>query len=299
MIEISRILCPVDLSDASRRALDHAVAIARWYGASITVLRVIPMAVPVVSYAGALYPEPMVTSAPDLDVIRVATAAFAGREQGGPLMETIVAEGDAASQIVEHARNLDTGLIVMGTHGLRGFDRLMTGSVTERVLRTTRCPVLTVPPSAPDAVPSAPGLFKRIVCGVDFSPASIRALAFAASVAGEADAHLTAVHVIEHSPVWPLPAARRDAESLRQAIESTARTHLTDAISREVRAFAEVEEIVVTGKAYRALLDIAARQHADLIVLGAHGGLAGSLAFGSTTHHIVRDAACPVVTLRG
>lgn len=298
MIEITRILCPVDLSDTSRRALDHAVAIARWYGASITVLRVVPQAVPVVSYAGALYPGAVASSPADLEPIHAATAQFAAKEYGGPVVETKVAEGDPAGEIVEQARQLGAGLIVMGTHGARGLDRLMAGSVTERVLRTTRCPVLTVPPSAPDAVPAAPGLFRKIVCGIDFSPASMRALAFATSIAGEANAHLTAVHVIERTPLWPLPASARDTESLRKPLEAAARQRLHAAIAEDLRAFAAVEEIVTWGEAGKALLDVASGEQADLIAIGAHGGLAGTLGFGSTTHRIVRDAACPVVTLR-
>lgn len=298
MIEITRILCPVDLSDPSRRALDHAVAIARWYGASITVLRVIPQIVPVVSYAGELhYTAPMITPS-DLESVRNATATFAAHEAGGPPMEVLAVEGDIPWEILEHARRLDAGLIVMGTHGRRGFDRLMLGSVTERVLRGAPCPVLTVPPAAPDAVPAMAGLFKRILCGVDFSPSSLGALRFAASLAKEADAHLIVAHSVEHLALWPLPAGAPDIESLEQHARTAAGTALRDAIPNDVREFARVEELVLTGKAYTTLLEIAESRQVDLIVAGSHGGPAGFLRFGSTTNNLVRLAACPVLTLR-
>jgi nucleotide-binding universal stress UspA family protein len=299
MIELSRILCPVDLSEPSRRALDHAVAVARWYGSAITVLRVIPPVVPLIGYSGEPYYLPPALSAADLEQVRRATERFAARESGGPPMETLVVQGDVADQIDAHAGRLGAGLIVLGTHGHRGFERLMLGSVTERVLRTTSCPVLTVPPAAPDAVPARAGLFTRILCGVDFSPASMRALQFAASIAKEADAHLTAVHVIEHPSPWPLPAGTRDMASLNKTAEAAARERLHAAIADDVREYARVEEVVAEGKAYTAILDLARAAQADLIVIGAHEGGAPLRALGSTTNHIVRAAACPVLTLRG
>ena len=299
MIELPRILCPVDLSEPSRRALDHAVAIARWYGSAITVLRVIPPVVPLIGYSGEPSYLPPPLSAADLEQVRLATERFAARESGGPPMETLVVQGDVADEIEAHAGRLGAGLIVMGTHGHRGFERLMLGSVTERVLRMASCPVLTVPPAAPDAVPARAGLFTRILCGVDFSPASMRALQFAASIAKEANAHLTAMHVVEHPAPWPLPAGTRDMASLNQRAETDARDRLRAAIGDDVREYAAVEEIVAEGKAYKAILGRAADEQADLIVIGAHEGGAGLRALGSTANHIVRSASCPVLTLRG
>ena len=298
MLSINRILCPVDLSDASRRALDHAVALARWYGASITVLRTIPLAMPVVSYAGALHQTAVMTPPADLEPVRHATAAFAAREAGGPAMDTIVAEGDAGAEIAAHARDLRADLIVMGTHGHRGWDRLMLGSVTERVLRSVDCPVLTIPPAAPDAVPVKPGLFTHIVCGVDFSPASLKSLQAALALAEEADARLTVLHAVEHPALWPLPANARDAETLKQAVDAEARRRLEALIPEDAASFAHLDVVIGSGKAYAAILETAQARGADLIVIGAHGGVPGFRWFGSTTNHVVREARCPVLTLR-
>ena len=96
---------------------------------------------------------------------------------------------------------MNADLLVLGTHGRSGFERLLLGSVTEKVLRRAPCPVLTVPRHHPEAVPPPPVLFKRIVCPLDFSDSSLRALEYALSLAQEADAHLTAMHVIEYEPV--------------------------------------------------------------------------------------------------
>jgi len=90
---------------------------------------------------------------------------------------------------------------VLGTHGRCGFDRLMLGSVTERVLRHTSCPVLAIRQSAPDSRKrdakddSVP--IRRILCCVDFSAHSERALEYALSLADAYDAELAVVHVLD------------------------------------------------------------------------------------------------------
>ena len=73
------------------------------------------------------------------------------------------------AEILDQATNMRADLLVIGTHGRSGFERLLLGSVAEKVLRKASCPVITVPPRLPDAVPSGPVVFKRILCAVDFS----------------------------------------------------------------------------------------------------------------------------------
>lgn len=76
------------------------------------------------------------------------------------------------------------------------------------------------------------------------------------------------------------------------------REQLRAAIPADVRAACEAHEVVAVGKPYREILRVAAEQHSDLVVLGAYGGSAGLYAFGSTTTQVVRQAACPVLTLK-
>ena len=98
---------------------------------------------------------------------------------------------------------MPSDLLVMGTHGRSGFERLVLGSVTEKVLRKAACPVLSVPRNVGDVVPAPPVLFTRILCAVDFSDCSINALNHAMSLGQEADARLTVLHVIELPPELP------------------------------------------------------------------------------------------------
>jgi nucleotide-binding universal stress UspA family protein len=81
-------------------------------------------------------------------------------------------------------------------------------------------------------------------------------------------------------------------------IRRAAQHRLQEVVSNDTRIFSHVTDLVTSGKAYREILREAAERRVDLIVMGAHGGRLGLAAFGSTTGHVVREAACPVLTLR-
>jgi nucleotide-binding universal stress UspA family protein len=304
VIEIKNILCPVDLSDFSRRALDHAVAVARWYDSTITALFVYEP-VPAAAYGAAPAPlTPVVLTSSDreqmlADVTRFADAA----STPGVRITTVVREGNPVREILDAAAEARAGLLVMGTHGRSGFGRLILGSVTEKVLRQARCPVLTVPRRHPDAVPAAPVLFKRIVCPVDFSKCSMRALTYALSMAQEADARLTVVHVLSGTysdlPMMSEGDVRTTAAELQEQREVEARQLLEKAVPDAASSYCHVETTVLRGTPSQEILRIAAAEQADLIVIGVQGRSAVDLMFfGSTTQQVVREASCPVLTLR-
>jgi len=306
MTEIQRILCPIDFSDFSRRALDHAVAIARWYESTITLLHVCTV-VPVAAYAPGSGVLPSAVLTPDdRDALLVAMKRFAESEAGAnTAIEFDIVEGSTTAAILAKADAIAADLLVMGTHGRSGFEHLVLGSVTEKVLRKAACPVLTVPRSAPDVVPVPPVLFKRIVCAIDFSDCSMHALNYAMSLAQEADAHLTVIHVTELPPDVPREAHENvlaDPRSLREYValaEEDRRGRLQDAIPDSVRAYCAVDTVLATGKPYQEILRVAEEQKADLLVVGIHGrGAVDRLLFGSTAQHLVRQAPCPVLTLR-
>jgi nucleotide-binding universal stress UspA family protein len=301
MIEIERILCPVDFSDCSKHALHHAAAIARWYESTITLLYVHPIVPMAAAGPGAPAFPPVVVTAAERDKLLAFMKSFGEHEAlAGVSFDVEVAEGSAPLEILDRANGLDVDLIVMGTHGRSGFERLMIGSVTEKVLRKASCPVLSVPPRAQDAE-SLPPLFKRILCAVDFSDCSMRALHFAMALAQEADAHLTVLNVLElpADAHERLPHLSRGVREYVSTLEEEQRQRLQSAVPEAVRAYCEVQRMMVPGKPYREILRVAAEQGSDLIVIGIHGrGAADRLFFGSTTQHVVRQATCPVLTLR-
>jgi nucleotide-binding universal stress UspA family protein len=285
------------------RAFDHAVAMARWYRSSVIVLHVHQITTPtyVAPYVGPEALQPVVLT--DLEREQLLTAlnqyVAADRAAAGVSIETILDESiDVAGSILSYADTTRADLLTLGTHGRSGFQRLVLGSVAEKVLRRARCAVLTVPPHSAEAVPQAPVSIRRILCPVDFSPSSTRALEYAASLANETGARLTVLHVVD------LPAdASEPPSSTLAAYHVTcfeqARARLKQAIRTSVPSTAAASDVVVAGRSHREILKLAGDEHIDLVVMGVQGrGAVDLFFFGSTTNHVVREATCPVLTLR-
>jgi len=321
MIEIRRILCPTDFSEFSRHALDHALAIAKLYQSRITLLHVCSVAPGAVYAPGIGVGPSSLLTVEDRDAALAAMHRFAETEAGPDApIGFEVAEGSPATEIVENARRHASDLIVMGTHGRSGFERLLLGSVTEKVLRKAACPVLSVPRRAPDVVPTptfddraarggqsrqAPALFRNILCPVDFSDSSTEALQYAISLAKESGARLTLVHVIEMPPEVPVdehetlvtwPRSLREYVAMAEADRAA---RLKELLPDPARSDGSVSTVLASGKAYREILRVAAERSTELIVIGVHGRRAADLLFlGSTTQHVLRQATCPVLTIR-
>jgi len=296
MVRLTAILCPVDSSDCSRHALDHALALARSYHAHLTVMEVSWPLIPPMAYPApaGVFPSPMALAG-DIREIREGLRRFAARgTETGVEMELQVREGVVVPTILDEAKRIGADLIVMGTHGRSGFDRALLGSVTEKILRKAECAVMTVPPADRTATPAHSR--RTIVCAVDFSPLSDKAVDYAMSLAQELQARLLLIHTIE----WPQERSMSSSEEREiDTLRVTARRKLRALVPDEARAWCETEEAVTLGRAHEEIVRMARERDADLIVLGVHGRSALNLTlFGSTANQVVRHATCPVVTVR-
>jgi nucleotide-binding universal stress UspA family protein len=294
---IHRILCPVDFSECSRHAAAYAVMIARRWGASVTAVNVLPPVASFIPPSGeGLYP-PFVFTPGDLQQFRAEVDAFVRGTGVDIPLDAVVVEGSVVAEITRLAEEVRADLVVMGTHGRSGFDRLVLGSVAEKMLRKAPCPVLTVPPRVPEASPTA--VLRRVLCAVDFSPSSIKALEIAEALAAKVGARLTVLHVLEPASVLaPVPMGGAGSPPAEEDTSEQMQRRLERVISKDASLAGHVSTVVVPGKPHREILRLAGEQHGDLIVVGAHGGRVGVLAFGSVTNHVVREAACPVLTVR-
>lgn len=301
MVRIKSILCPIDFSDFSRHAFDRAVAIARGTGASVSTVHVVPFRPatfsPDLGVRGvdAFMLTDAERSRVTADLERFLTPAAVGDV---PVTCDVLEARSVHVEIVAQADRLRADLIVMGTHGRSGWQRLLMGSVTEKVLRTARPPVLTVGGSE-DGAPASDFSFKRILCAIDFSKCSLAALRYAASLAEPAGASLTALYVSEWAPMGfdPLIGPPTDLAGLRLAAESLGRERLSEVIAGS--GCKNVEQIVASGKPHHEILRVAAERGADLIVLGMHGrNPLHKMFFGSTAEPVVRRSHCPVLTVR-
>lgn len=297
MVTIDRILCPVDLSAFSLHALRHALALAEWYRAPITIFHAysVPRAL-LPPLLAADPPLPPLIRAEEVaeEIRRFCGAAINGHEH----VEILARDGTAVEKILELAEELPADLLVLGTHGRSGFERLFLGSVTEKVLRTTTVPVMTIPPPTEAGSTS----YKTILCPLDFSPASMHACQYALSLAQEADARLILLNVIES--VLGTGGGAENGEmrvsEYEEYLAEDAMARLKTVVPDQARLWSVPEERVARGRAYREILTVARDESVDLIVMGVHGrNPLNRLVFGSTTHHVIREARCPVLTIRG
>jgi nucleotide-binding universal stress UspA family protein len=303
-INIARILCPVDFSDVSRHAFDCAVAIARSYHAELTVLHVLPVAraVPALAF-GPGGPGSFLPDAPDPARTASALSDFLATASpaGVAIRQEVLEAAETYQEVLVQAGRTKADLIVLGTHGRSGVNRFFLGSVAEKTLRTAPVPVLVVPPRATPAQATAGEPFRNILCALDFSPDSDRALQYAASLARHSGGRLTLMHVVEPMPIGhdPVVGVGFNIEEFHIAVTMSARRRLQDYAATASAASGGLDTVLAEGRSHREILLEAEGRGVDLIVVGVHGRNAvDRVVFGSTTEHLIRRGACPILTVR-
>ncbi|MBI4463609.1 MAG: universal stress protein [Acidobacteria bacterium] len=302
-LHIHNILCPVDFSEFSRRAFQYAAAIAEHFQARLIVQHTVHIS-PVLFLEGA-----------DLTMVRSSLEASrteANREIRHLIQETgigtenaivVVNEGDIRDHIQETISEQNIDLLVMGTHGRKGFNRLMLGSVAEHVVHEAVCPVLVVCRPETEFIQleeREPVRLKTILAATDFSRNSDRALTHALRWATEWSSRVILFHAVETTPptmksmVDLFPEYNPYFE--RQVAEAweKIRTQIPEAAQRHCEVTFEVRQ----GNAREQLLKFAAERKPDLMVMGARGLGRSSLAWGSTISGVVRDGRYPVLAIR-
>lgn len=291
MVKIKNILCPVDFSEFSLKAYDYAYSLARRYNAKLYLEHAIR---PLTEYsyhvpqpwAHDYYEQSKKVSGEELRkmVARQATNGFKP--------EVVVEIGFPDETILGFARKQAIDLIVMGSHGLRGMDRWLMGSVTERVIRKAGCPVLAVRKPAHDFVAPKrtddPVQLRKILMATDFSDHGQRAFAYAISLAMEYGAELTLLHVLDEIP---------QNEELASV---TARLiHEMEApVPPDARNWCTINSTVRIGKPYEEIVQLALDSQTDLIVLGVRGRSGTGVAlFGSTTYRVLQLGSAPVLAV--
>jgi nucleotide-binding universal stress UspA family protein len=288
---LQKILVATDLSEASRTPLGYAAALARRLGASLSALYVSPR------YA-SYEPFPAFPSQAALDPARRQgledeVRRFVESATGPQPVAVVVRDGDPADEILAAAAGSNSDLVVLGTHGQRGFEQWSLGSVTDRVARRVEHPLLAVPPHA-----STPEDF-RMLCAVDLSDASGEVLAFAAGLAGRLAARLLVLHVAD-STHWydPWPISGVDPDAVRRAVAEAVEKRLAELVLHHASGGVPLETRVTFGRAQREIERIA-RDEADVVVLGVSSARGiDRLFFGSTAQHVLRAGICPVLLVR-
>ncbi len=291
MPQITSILCPVDFSEFSVNAYQYARSLAWHYKAGLLLQHILFPLGPV-GYDSNTDPYEKMCQKIRSEAKEKIQWFARLHSLAGIQPECIVQDGLITDLILALAEERAVGLIVMGTHGLRGIDRLMLGSVTERILRRAKVPVLAVRKPAHHIAGSErnpePVHLKKIVLCTDFSDHAHRASEYAVSMAKEYGAELTLLHVLESFP------SSTDIES----VTKDALQQLDESIPCECRAGCNIKSMVRMGKPYQQIIQLAVETETDVVIVGVRGrGALDTALFGSTTYRVIQLGPCPVLAV--
>jgi nucleotide-binding universal stress UspA family protein len=285
MLNLERLLLPVDFSERSTSAARYARPLAIRFHSEVTMLHALSHP----SYEfntesfSAIDPGRSELAEDELD-------SFGAAEFGGLRTRRLVVPGDPAIVIVDYTRREKVDLIVMPTHGYGPFRRFILGSTTAKVLHDAECPVLTG--THLEQIPERDSIvYNNVVCAVDLGPNSLGALRWAAGLANLFESRLFLVHVIpslaeaegdyyRHESISTLPAA-----ALQQLSEL------------QIEAGTNAVPIVVGGEIVKAVCRQARELSADLMVIGrsTSGAFFGRLR--TQAYGLIRESPCPVVSI--
>ena len=298
MLEIRRILFADDFSECAEKALPIALALAQEHEAELHLLHVV---VPYEDARGlsALTEEQETRLKERLRERLNAARKGQRKEAAGALKLVVAVERDIAPApgILGYAEDHDIDVIVMGTHGRRGFRHFLMGSVAEEVVRMARCPVITTRQQVDPWHVHPP---RRILVPVDFSEHSRTALRYGRELAAAFGGQLTVLYVIEeilhpafyNTGVFSIYDVMPD-------VEERSKKALEEFVVRTDGPEVPINYRVVHGRAVREIVHEAEREPADLIVMSTHG-LTGlqHLLLGSVTERVIRQAPCPVFVVK-
>jgi nucleotide-binding universal stress UspA family protein len=291
---IDHIVCPVDMSPLTRPLLTFAATWARWYDADLHVLHAVPppdmLGDPMGGMIVATRHRPLADVRADLE--RIVTEVVPEDLRS----HVAVVEGLPVDVILHDAQSRSRSMVIMGSHGRSGLDRIIHGSVTATVAHHTTRAVLVLPARLLDSAEPLP-LFSRVLCAVDFLPSSLAALDHALQLAGHMNGRVEVLHVLEtggdeealglrHFSVPEYHAARE-----REALED-----LRGRIPARARRWCAVDERVASGHPGWTVLRAAEEMQADLIVMGAGDRYhLRALWLGGATDQVIRMAHAPVL----
>lgn len=273
------ILCPVDFDPMARLVLRWAALFAKKYGASSRILHAYWTEWP--RYFTSAQVEALERQAQDQKATLRDQLKRLALETLTPTLPygIQIAEAPAVQAIVAEVSAARPDLIIMGSQGRTGFERLRLGSVAESVLRGASTPTLVL--KDPEANPQPPKI-QRILCPVNFTLLDRRCLELSSALASTFQAQLAVLHASEQPG--------RDVEQLHD--------RLCQWVQGEVRTRCDLVEVVRQGNAAEQILLHARESRVDLIVVGAeHRPFLEFTTWGTTTERVLRHSNHPVLVV--
>ena len=297
---IDKIVFPTDFSPSAESALETAALLARTFGAQLDLFNAVVLDVPylaTVQEASAGRSRDLLLDEMAAQGRRALEEIARSLEPLSPAVTTSLERGESeADTVLEHADSEKADLIVMSSHGRRGFRRFLMGSVTEEIVRRSSCPVLVVRRD-PD-VESPVSLDEGVLAAIDFGPGSEQVTNAARSLADQLDRRLELLHV--SPPPSPLPTVTAVGPQSQADIRGTGAGMSLDEARRRLIALeaAASETQVRAGDPAECILDRAEEGGCGFIVMGTAGreGISRFL-LGSVCEKVMRRAPCPVLVM--
>jgi nucleotide-binding universal stress UspA family protein len=296
-VHFKNILCATDFSDFSNQTVNYGVALAKEFGARLTICHVIDLS------SVAIYGEFQLDAVGQQNrIMEDATAQLEELTGDQPVpWEPLITIGKPADEISRAVEEKDIDLVIAATRGRSGFKRLILGSVTERLMRTLTCPLLVVCSPEHEIInPRDQKIeLKKILVGCDFSQDSDQAFNHALSLAQEFQAELHLVHVVETQVQPNLLKEEADIPGeIQEDYQNLLIQKLKDMVPEEAANWCKPRTSILEGWPYDELVKYATTRDIDIIVLGVRGhGLVKTLFLGSTTDRVIRNSTCPVLSV--
>ncbi len=284
-----QILCPTDGSDGADTALDHVLEVAAAHDATVHLINVVDT-----TRDSMLQDHSDIIEALDREAETIVEDAADTVNEYGVAAVSEVLHGEPYQAIVEYARSRDIDLIVMPTKGRRGLPRLLLGSTTERVVRRSTVPVLTIQPGE-ESMLRYP--YRDILVPTDGSDCVTEALSTAVDVARVEAAGLHLLTVVSTMSLGV--DVRTDIQQAE--LEASANTILDKAAESARAAGVEaVERTMEYGPTiHKAILSYIEANDIGLVVVGTHGRTGfDRYLLGSVTEYLIRTAPIPVLSVR-
>jgi nucleotide-binding universal stress UspA family protein len=278
-IEFKRILIATDFSQPADQALKTAIVIGRLFGSKLFLVHAATRDAYV----------PMDSLQENLKTAREQVNELISSEPGLRELKpkVTVAYAGARALIDQVASEERIDLIVVGSHGASGLERLALGSVAEATLHQAKCPVLIIGPNC--SAEHHP--FRSILFATDLKTTGMRGAQYAAGLAEYFHANLTFLHVISHK------AAARIVEI--EVIEARIREQLLELLPPDIEQYCKAKVRLEEGKAAPTIVGVGESECASLIVVGLLDHILSDHAPWSTLSQVIREVKCPVLGVRG
>lgn len=302
-VGVKQVLIATDFSDASRRALAYAIAIARRYNSALSIVHAI---LPEAREPISLEALPRELNRHRLEAEREMKNLGEETEIDDLKHHVLIESGRVWDVLGSVIQREGVDLVVLGTHGRGGLKKLALGSVAEQVLRLAPCPVLTIGPHVPP-VGSGPVEFRRILFATDFGSAANKAFPYALSLAEDYQAKLVLLRMVPPLPINDLgPAAYGPSDyaaveytNWQRATREESMSKLRKLIPAGADLAAEPEYIAAMDFLPEGILETATAHQIDLIVMGANRTSSPRIAAHTPwalAHEVLCRANCPVLT---